>query len=77
MMDRADYWQIRALNEQARRENMEGDLARLRALVESNKTSARLSALFARLKADGVIDMTEGDWRPDDASEQFVRMEQT
>lgn len=54
---------------------MEGDLAQLRALVESSKTSARLTALFAKLKADGVIDLTEGEWTPDDGRETFVKRE--
>lgn len=75
VIDRADYWQVRALSEQARREQMEGELAQLRALVESGRTRARLEALFATLKADGIIDLAEGEWRPDDSHEQFVRIE--
>lgn len=76
-MDRVIYWQIRALHEQSQREQLEGDLARLKAIVESGKTVARLNALFGQLKADGVLDMTVGDWRPDDAAEQFVRVTPT
>lgn len=75
-MTAAQYWQIRALSEQRQREVSDGLVAELRAQREAAKTAQRLSVLVSHLKAAGVIDLTVGEWAPDDEKEAFVQVNQ-
>jgi len=77
MLSAEQYWKLRALSEQQRREQAEATVALLQKQQEAAKTGWRLEQMVQQLKAEGVVDLTDGDWRPDDASAQFVRMEQT
>jgi hypothetical protein len=69
---RADYWRARALSEQARGEEAEALVLCLRKQLEAAGTRARLVEHVAGLKASG-IDLSVGEWQPDDARECFVR----
>jgi hypothetical protein len=72
MMDRADYWKLRALSEQRDKELLEGRLALLMKQLDASRTAARLDAVMTKVKVDGGADLTIGNWTPDDAREQFV-----
>jgi hypothetical protein len=72
MDHRLEYWKVRALSEQHHRERLEGQVAALRSQLEAQRTQQRLQALMARLKADGILDLSEGEWMPDDEHETFV-----
>ncbi len=69
--ERAAYWKLRALTEQQAAERTKGHVAVLQQEVDALRTQGRIDRHLAVLRDFGV-DLSQGEWRPDDEAECFV-----